>query len=359
MTKINKYPFLTKPKKISEQKWSNEVPPLVSIACITYNQEEMIKDAIESFLMQVTSFRVMIHIHDDASTDKTAKVINSYVQKYPNLFQTIFQKENKRSQGIKPRYEILYPSITNSKYIANCDGDDYWTDPLKLQKQVDFLEANEGYSMCGAVAQCVRDPSDEREFFGDFIGSKKSILKVEDFLSGYSVHTSTVVFRKRMLQMPDWFACISNGDVGLFAILAEKGTVGFLNEPVSVYRINDNGIWSSISLEKRYYAFKNTVNQLNRHFKGAYKKIQYKWEFNEAQKVARQFLEEKSYAQYFLFILKNYYRYFWWFIWLPKQTQIFNFIRNSVQTYWIKFRIFVGLRTRLIKLKSLFVKKKT
>lgn len=356
MTKINKYPFLTKPKKISEQKWSNEVPPLVSIACITYNQEEMIKDAIESFLMQVTSFRVMIHIHDDASTDKTAKVINSYVQKYPNLFQTIFQKENKRSQGIKPRYEILYPSITNSKYIANCDGDDYWTDPLKLQKQVDFLEANENYSMCGAVAQCIRQTSEKREFFGDFIRAKKSILKVEDFLSGYSVHTSTVVFRQKMLQIPDWFVHLSNGDVCLFALIAEKGPVRFINDPVSVYRVNDNGIWSSASLEKRYYSFKITANHLNKHFKGTYKKQQYNWEFNEAKKVAQEFLNEKSYKQYVKFILKNYHRYLWWFILLPKQTQIINFIRNSVQTYWIKFRMFVGIRTRLKKLKSYFIK---
>ena len=332
--------------------------PFVSISVTTFNQKNYIKDCLDGILNQRTTFQFEIILGEDQSNDGTREVCQDYAKRYPEKIK-LFLRSRKDVIYINGNATGRYNFLENlkacrGKYIALCEGDDYWTDPLKLQKQVDFLEANENYSMCGAVAQCIRQTSEKRSFFGDFIRAKKSILKVEDFLLGYSVHTSTVVFRQKMLQIPDWFVHISNGDVCLFALIAEKGPVRFINDPVSVYRLNDNGIWSSASLEKRYYAFKNTVNHLNKHFKGTYKKQQYNWEFNEAKKVAQEFLNKKSYKQYVKFILKNYHRYFWWFIWLPKQTQIINFIRNSVQTYWIKFRMFVGLRTHLKKITALF-----
>src|SRR5690554_3017735 len=122
--------------------------PLVSICCITYNHEDFIRDAIEGFLMQKTSFPIEIIIHDDASTDNTANIIEEYANKYPDLFVTILQSENQWSKGGGSIYaRFVYPRA-RGKYIALCEGDDYWTDPLKLQKQVDFLEANPEYILC-------------------------------------------------------------------------------------------------------------------------------------------------------------------------------------------------------------------
>ncbi len=119
--------------------------PLVSICCITYNHEDFIRDAIEGFLMQKTSFPIEIIIHDDASTDNTANIIEEYANKYPDLFVTILQSENQWSKGGGSIYaRFVYPRA-RGKYIALCEGDDYWTDPLKLQKQVDFWKLTHTY----------------------------------------------------------------------------------------------------------------------------------------------------------------------------------------------------------------------
>src|SRR5690554_6580680 len=120
--------------------------PLVSICCITYNHEKYIRDAIEGFLMQKTTFPVEILIHDDASTDKTAQIVKEYAENHSDLIITIFQTENQYSQGIKPWPNFVFPRA-RGKYIALCEGDDYWTDPLRLQKQVGFLEGNEEYGL--------------------------------------------------------------------------------------------------------------------------------------------------------------------------------------------------------------------
>ncbi len=121
--------------------------PLVSICCITYNHESYIRDAIEGFLMQKTTFPFEIIIHDDASTDDTAKIIQEYANQYPELFVTILQKENQWSKGIRPSPTYVWPRA-RGKYIALCEGDDYWTDPYKLQKQVDFMKENPDCSLC-------------------------------------------------------------------------------------------------------------------------------------------------------------------------------------------------------------------
>ena len=111
--------------------------PIVSICCITLHHEKYIRDAIEGFLMQKTSFPIEILIHDDASTDDTANIIREYEEKFPNIIKPIYQTENQYSKGISISATYQFPRALG-KYIALCEGDDYWTDPLKLQKQVDF-----------------------------------------------------------------------------------------------------------------------------------------------------------------------------------------------------------------------------
>jgi glycosyltransferase involved in cell wall biosynthesis len=115
--------------------------PVVSICCITYNHEKFIGDAIEGFLMQETAFPVEIIIHDDASTDNTAVVIEEYAAQNDRIV-AILRKTNLKSTGV-PVFPILY-EMARGKYIAMCEGDDYWTDPHKLQKQVDFLGSKPG-----------------------------------------------------------------------------------------------------------------------------------------------------------------------------------------------------------------------
>ena len=141
----------------------NEVP-LVSINCLVYNHEPYLRDCFEGFVIQKTDFPFEILVHDDASTDKSALIISEYTEKYPSLFLPIYQKENQYSKGVKVSDTFQYPRA-KGKYIALCEGDDYWTDPMKLQKQVDFLEANPEYglvySKVKVYKECLNDISSE------------------------------------------------------------------------------------------------------------------------------------------------------------------------------------------------------
>lgn len=130
--------------KIGE--WHNVDNPSVSIVCTTFNQNKFIKDTLEGFLIQKTNFPVEIVIHDDASTDGTNEIIKEYESRYPKVIKAIYQTENQYSKSIDIAEEFIYPLI-KSKYVAICEGDDYWIDPLKLQKQVNFLEFNEDYGL--------------------------------------------------------------------------------------------------------------------------------------------------------------------------------------------------------------------
>lgn len=123
--------------------------PLVAIRCITYNHEAYIRDALEGFVMQQTDFPFVAIVHDDASTDGTADIIREYAAKYPDIIKPIYETENQYSKrdGSIPRIMNEACEKTGAKYYALCEGDDYWTDPLKLQKQVDFLESHPDYSL--------------------------------------------------------------------------------------------------------------------------------------------------------------------------------------------------------------------
>lgn len=125
----------------------NQYKYTVCIHCMTYNHENYLADALEGFVMQKTTFPFVAVVIDDFSTDGTADVLRKYEAKYPDIIKAVYLKENYYSQR-KSKEPFLKPYDSQSKYIAMCEGDDYWTDPLKLQKQVDFLESHPDYSMC-------------------------------------------------------------------------------------------------------------------------------------------------------------------------------------------------------------------
>ena len=118
---------------------------MVTIRCITYNHEPYIRQCLDGFVMQKTNFRFEAIVHDDASTDSTATIIKEYAEKYPDIIKPIFETENQYSKRDASLTRIM-DNHTHGKYVAMCEGDDYWIDPLKLQKQIDFLEAHPEYS---------------------------------------------------------------------------------------------------------------------------------------------------------------------------------------------------------------------
>jgi glycosyltransferase involved in cell wall biosynthesis len=265
---------ITIPSIIIDQIWDNDVLPTVTISCSTYNHEEFIRDAIEGFLMQKTTFKVKIWIHDDASTDNTANIIREYEKEHPQLFVVTCQVENQYKRNPKtPKY--IKPPKQRGKYIAKCEGDDYWTDPLKLQKQVDFLEANPGYSMCFHNAEVVVT---NEEFA--FKNKLYKHLTDKDYsgtelLERWTIPTASVVYRRKFQDLikqkpkhPDYMY----GDIVLFLSLAEYGKIRCINQKMSVYRVHDGGLSNASHTGKRLQYIKHQL-AIQNSFGGKYKYV--------------------------------------------------------------------------------------
>ncbi|MDZ7755179.1 glycosyltransferase [Rhodohalobacter sp.] len=203
--------------------------PIVSICSLAYNHENFVRDCLEGFLMQETTFPVEIIIHDDASTDKTADIIREYSEKYPDLITAILQKENKYSQGIRPMSEYIFPKA-RGKYIALCEGDDYWTDPQKIQKQVGFMEKNPEVVLTYHTFKNVDVNKEIKDY------REKPL-------------PCTFMFINDLEDMPDPVNC-PNGDRFLLTYFSLKGSLKYLeNIKPSVRRVHEGGVMSMVSME--------------------------------------------------------------------------------------------------------------
>jgi glycosyltransferase involved in cell wall biosynthesis len=220
-----------------------EQQPLVSICCITYNHENYIEKAIKGFLLQKTKFSIEIIIHDDASKDGTPYIIKEYSDKYPDIIKTILQNENQFSKGGSISARYVWPKA-KGKYIALCEGDDYWTDPYKLQKQVDFLEENEDYSICFHPVKIEKDG----ELVDDYITKEvPETTNIYDLAKGSYIHTPSIMFRSSLLNSyPTKFIKAPVGDYLLLLFLAQFGKIKKLNDVAAVYRVHHTSMWSSI-----------------------------------------------------------------------------------------------------------------
>lgn len=213
-----------------------EQPLMVTIRCITYNHEPYIRQCLEGFVMQKTNFRFEAIVHDDASTDGTADIIREYAEKYPDIIKPIYETENQYSKHDGSLRRIM-DAHTHGKYVAVCEGDDYWIDSLKLQKQVDFLEENPEYGMVYAKATIYHQ---KQECIGKVIGGKGTSFL--DILYYNPIPTLTVCYRKILYVsyveeiLP--YACEwKMGDYPLWIYLSKHSKVKFMNFVVGVYRV--------------------------------------------------------------------------------------------------------------------------
>ncbi len=236
------------------------VQPLVSITCPTYNHEKFIAQTLDGFVMQQTDFPFEIIVHDDASTDHTVAVLKEYEEKYPNLFANIYQSENQFSKGHDRVTKITF-AAARGKYIALCEGDDYWTDPYKLQKQVDFLEANPDYSICCTNAYYIKESNHfallENDIFIDRDKPAKTIEQ-DDLLYQNCILTLTAVFRNTGKSLAPWIERVDLGDWSIHILNSFSGRIKYLADITAAYRKHDKGIFSMQGDKKQLISYIKT-----------------------------------------------------------------------------------------------------
>lgn len=231
---------------------------MVTIRCIAYNQAEYIRQCLDGFVMQKTDFRFEAVVHDDASTDGTDEIIREYAEKYPDIIKPIFEKENLYSKHDGSLFRVMKEAC-KGKYIAYCEGDDYWTDPCKLQKQVDYLESHPDvvYS-CHRFTRHLQSSGIDKKGRGKYFDRFWNKGRTEflfgwkyPFTNAWITQTLTQVIRRDAIDNDYLSRFRYNRDVHLVYSVLSKGKGVCHNFNGGVYRINDKGIYRGKSKEER------------------------------------------------------------------------------------------------------------
>lgn len=226
---------------------------MVSICCITYNQKEYIRDALEGFLSQKTNFSYEVLIHDDASTDGTAEIIADYGARFPDIIKPVLQTENQYAKGFTNISGTYNFPRAKGKYIAMCEGDDYWTSPDKLQRQVDYLEANPGCSLVFHSARVeVQGRALTERIMRPYRGRRIVMPReIIDKTSGYP--TASLMFRKKMVEtLPDYYVKAPIADIPLQLMAAASGWACYMDRPMCVYRLGGASSWTTLMKQGDY-----------------------------------------------------------------------------------------------------------
>lgn len=223
---------------------------------ITYNHEKYIREAIDGVLMQKTNFEFELIIGEDFSDDNTRQICEEYAKAHPGKIDLL---ESKMNYGIIPNFIRTLKSC-RGKYIALCEGDDYWTDPYKLQKQVDFLDSNKDCTLCFTNGLIIDE--DNNIIRQDRVPPDKRMkLTQRDVLAGYVPPANTIMFHRSAIRnFPDEFYQIVNGDFLVTALVLEEGNAGYIDDHTAVYRMHSGGVWSQ--KPKIYQAEQNLKTRL-------------------------------------------------------------------------------------------------
>lgn len=218
--------------------------PMVTVWCLTYNQKDFIRDALNGFIMQETNFSYEVIVHDDASTDGTTDIIKEYANNYPDIIKPVVEKENQwKKGGLKYIIALMNEQYRRGKYIAFCEGDDYWTYSHKLQKQVDFLEKHQDYSMCFHSAK--KKYETDTMAWIDCENIQDKDYDPTDIFINWTVPTASVLCRREAM---DFYAKlkhperIQNYDIFIILSCAMIGKLRGMHEQMSVYRIQGEGL---------------------------------------------------------------------------------------------------------------------
>ncbi|MBW6481541.1 MAG: glycosyltransferase [Vicingaceae bacterium] len=253
-------------------------PVILSVRLMTYNHEEYITQCLNSIEQQQTSFPFEVIIGDDFSTDSNIALIQQFIASSTNKNINYILLDRKKGDEYdinrqkKGRLYNFLDMISHCKrkYIALLDGDDYWTDPYKMQKQVDFLEANPNFNICFTQANTLKENKLELHPIPPI--SPNGIYTFDDLLEHYNfITTASVVFRKKFSKIPEWIYQLPYGDLGLYFLVSKDAKIKCLPEITSVYRIHEKGMWSGTNelkkVETQLKFYQVLFNQLNHHQK--------------------------------------------------------------------------------------------
>ena len=220
----------------------------VSVLCATFNHEDYLRQTLDSFVAQKTDFPFEVLVNDDASTDHTAEILREYADRYPDIIRPFYQDENLYSRRMNV-YDLVFFPAARGKYIALCEGDDYWNDPEKLQRQTDWLDAHPDYSAC--VHNSIGKFSDQPDRVL-FAQDGDRDIPFEQVINGMShaYHTSSILARREFILNPPDYRNVAYEkgyftDYAIGVRLCLEGKVRFLDRCMSVYRIGSNpSAWS-------------------------------------------------------------------------------------------------------------------
>lgn len=315
--------------------------PKVSVCMIAYNQEKYIAKAIESVLMQKTNFDYELVIGEDCSTDKTKQVIIKYQNRYQNKIKAII---NKKNLGMVPNF-IQTLRVCSGQYIALLEGDDYWTSPNKLQKQVDFLDINQDYTISSHNVYVMQEGSKSQP--SEWLGRKhKEISTLEDILEyGSGGATCSLVFRRKsIIPLPKWFYTLPGGDWALQVLCTSKGKMYYFSEVMGVYRTkhSNNSLSTAIrqALEKGEETiglpYKNTLKVIDifdQHFKYRYSKLLKNQEIYAYYNLAHEYKQNKEFIKARYYALNSLKEIFGWYPYLSPR-RIIELIKIVLISYY-------------------------
>lgn len=238
----------------------------VSVFCTTYNHEKFLRKCLDGFVMQKTNFKFEVIVHDDASTDGTKKIIEEYVEKYPDIIIPIYQLQNQYSQGVEINDDIIFP-LSKGKYIALCEGDDFWCDENKLQLQFDFMESHPECSACFHNT-IWKDLKNNKERLSNN-WKKIHYLAPSEVLQSWKVHTTSFFERREYFKKEDYQKGYWFGDYVRLTGLMTKGKLAVLPQIMSVYNIglNQDSVtykMMQIELDKRLEKKNLVIQYLNK-----------------------------------------------------------------------------------------------
>lgn len=248
------------PVPVAEQAWPPEAVPVVSVCCMTYNHERFVRQCLEGFLRQETTFPIEVLIHDDASTDGTAEIVREYEARHPWLLRPIYQRENQYRQGIRPNLRFNFPRA-RGKYIAICEGDDYWVDSRQLQTQVEFLDAHPEYVVC------YHDVTEVDEH-GNDLGNRthdkfRRDYNARELMMGAWAPPATRCFRNVLAELPAEIERVLSVDIFTTVLLGEHGQGKYLGQlRPAAYRQHPGSIWTSLGEQEKSFQTLNSRLQI-------------------------------------------------------------------------------------------------